>query len=66
MSKTVKEYKRGGLKTSRLSLEKVEYAMSKLGPCNRMTPYELQEMLKDKVRGDSLSEEIIKMRSEGW
>lgn len=66
MSKAMKEYKTGRLKTSRLSLEKVEYTMSKLGPYNRMTPYELQKILKDKVRDDSLSEEIIRMRSEGW
>ncbi len=66
MKETIKDYQKGELKISRLSPDKVEDIITKLGSCDRMTPYEIQVMLKDKVAGDSLSREIIKMRNEGW
>ncbi len=64
--KTITDYEKTGVKIARLTPEQIESIMSELGPYTKMTPYETQELSRKKMPGESLSEEIIKMRNEGW
>lgn len=65
MNETVKNTEKRELKTSRLSLEKLDALMAKLGPYQEMTALECQQMTANKVNDISLSDLIIKMRNEG-
>lgn len=66
MNRSTKEY---GLHEGieKLTREHLKYGLSEAGKKGKiMSAYDVQELLKRKLDGDRLSDEVIRMRDEGW
>ncbi len=66
MNEAVKEYQNTILKTSKLTHSEKDYLMSQLGLYNKMDVYQARQMADRKLKGSPLSDEVIRMREEGW
>jgi len=53
-------------KTTKLTRKDVDFIISQLGPHEKLTVDEVRKLTAEKLKGSSLTEEILRMRDQGY